>query len=152
MANTNLAQTIKQQIMVRLLALKTAGWINSVAELDENPNPFKTEASNGYPLAIVAMPRVKADFEDQANDMRVMTFDILFIVRPEDLANNSDGAEAIMDAILNEFANLTELTLSGAANAAVLPLNIDSQPVSTDGKTYLCFFAKLEARTLYQVS
>lgn len=149
MANTNLCQVIKQQIIVRLQALVTAGRINSIAELDDNSNPFTIEPSAGYPLAIVAMPRVSSDFEDNRSNLRTYIFDMLFIISPETLADRAEGVEVIMDAILNEFDST--FTLSGAAEAAMLPIEVQTAPVSTGDKTYLCFFATLKARALYQI-
>ena len=149
MSNTNLAQSIKQQILVRLQALKTAGQINSIAELDNNANPFKIEPSNGYPLAITAMPRTTSDFEDQATNIRTYRFDILIIIDPETLQNPTEGMEIIMDAILDQFD--TNFTLAGAAQAAMLPAEVESAPVSTGDKTYLCFFVTLKCRTLYSI-
>lgn len=149
MANTNLAQTIKQQILVQLQALKADGQIKSIAEIDNNADPFKIEPSNGYPLAIVAMPRVSADMEDNRNNLRTYRFDMLFVINPEDLRDTAEGAEIILDAILDKFDS--NFTLDGAADAAMLPIEVESAPVSTGDKTYLCFFATLKARTLYSI-
>src|SRR5690242_17346088 len=113
----NLAKPIKQQILVNLQALVNAGKINSVASLDRSPNPLDTAAANGYPLAIIHMPRVAADFEDQATNLRTYRFDVLFVVNPNELANPDTDVEDLVDAVLNQFD--TNFTLAGTANAAV---------------------------------
>jgi hypothetical protein len=147
---TNLAQNIKTQIVVQLQALKTAGDINSIAMLDNNANPFKVEASNGYPLAIVAMPKITGDYEDQANDLMVYDFSVMFIVSPEEMADQSTGVEVLIDHVLAQFNQLSSLTLGGAAQAGVLTVGLEGGPVATGDKTYLVFVATLRARTLFQ--
>ena len=78
MAITKLASPIKQQILVNLQALKAAGVLNSYYSIDQNPNPLTIEPTAGYPFAIVGMPRIASDFEDQASNRREYRFDILF--------------------------------------------------------------------------
>lgn len=151
MANTNLAQTIKQQILANLVALQTAGYINSIVEVDASKNPLETIAPQGYPLAICGMPRVTADFEDTVTNMRTYRFDIMFVFDPTALANPAaEQVEIAIDAVLDQFDN--HFTLSGAAIAASLPMTIQSAPVSTGDKTLLVFVATLEARTLYTIA
>lgn len=153
MANANLAQTIKQQILVRLQALKAAGAISSIAELEEQANPLKIEPDNGYPLAVCAMPEVTSDYADQANNLRVYVFNILVVMNPQTMtANAGEAVEVLMDKVLGQFDDLTNITLAGAAQAAVLPMEIQGFPVSTADKTWLCFVATIRARTLYQIS
>ena len=148
----NLGQKVKQQIMVCLQALVTAGAISSFYEIDQNPNALTMEPTNGYPFAIVVMSCITIDFEDQANDMRVYRWDIMFVVKEAALADQSEGAEVLIDQVLNEFDSLTNLTLGGAAPAGVLPAEVQRSPVSTGDKTYLCFLVTIRARTLFQTT
>src|SRR4051812_44547409 len=112
MANTNLAQTVKQQILVNLQALKTAGVIGTVVEIDASPNPLSITPREGYPMAVVAMPRVESEFEDNATNKRTYRFDILFVVDPAKLTNAGEDVEVLIDAVLNQFDE--NFTLSGA--------------------------------------
>jgi hypothetical protein len=144
----NLAKPIKEQILVNLKALVDAGAINSFYSLDKNPNPLTDIPTGGYPFAIVGMPRIVADFEDQATNMRTYRFDVLFVINPETLAHPDTDVEDLIDAVLNTFD--TNFTLSGNAVAAVLPAEVDGAPVSVGDKTLLCFVVALRARTLYQ--
>lgn len=145
----SLAAPIKQQILVNLQALKEAGRINSFVSLDKNPNPLTDEAASGYPFAIVGMPRIASDFEDQASNIRTYRFDILFVVNPETLANPDTDVEDLIDAALNQFDS--NFTLAGTAQAAVLPATVEGAPVSTGDRTLLCFVLTLQARTLYEI-
>jgi len=145
---TDIAKPIKQQILVNLQALVTAGNINSFYAIDQNPNPLTMQPTGGYPFAIVGMPRIASDFEDQATNMRTYRFDILFVLDPATLQNPDTDVEHLIDAVLNQFD--TNFTLAGTAVAAVLPAEIDGAPVSTGDKTMLCFVATLRVRTLYQ--
>lgn len=145
---TLLAKPIKQQLLVNLQALVTAGKINSFFGIDQNPNPLSMTPETGYPFAIVGMPRIASDFEDQATNLRTYRFDLLFVLNPETLTNPDTDVEDLIDAILDQFDS--NYTLAGTANAAVLPAKIESVPVSTGDKTLLCVVVTLEARTLYQ--
>jgi hypothetical protein len=146
--SSKLASPIKTQILVCLQALQTASNINSFLSLDKNPNPLTDTPPNGYPFAIVGMPRIAADFEDQANNLRTYRFDVLFVLDPATLANPDTDVEDLIDAVLNEFD--TNFTLAGSAVAAVLPIEIEAAPVSTGTKDLLVFVATIRARTLYQ--
>jgi hypothetical protein len=146
--STNLAKPIKQQILVNLQALVAAGAINSFVSLDKNPDPLVTAATAGYPFAIVGMPKIASDFEDQATNIRTYRFDILFVLNAGELVHPDTDLEDTMDAVLNQFD--TNFTLSGAAIAAVLPATVEGWPVSTGDKQLLCFVLTLMVRTLYQ--
>jgi hypothetical protein len=148
MAITKLATPIKAQILKNLQALVTAGAINSFYSLDANPNPLTVQPTGGYPFAIVGMPRVANDFEDQATNRREYRFDVLFVLNPAELAHPDTDVEDLIDAVLNQFD--TNFTLAGTAIDAVLPAQVEGWPVSTGDKSLLCIVVTLVARTLYQ--
>jgi hypothetical protein len=143
----DLAKPIKAQILVNLQALVTAGILNSYLSLDKNPNPLTDTPPSGYPFAIVGMPRISSDFEDQATNIRTYRYDILFVLDPNALDNPDTDVEHIIDSVLNQFD--TNFTLAGTAQAAVLPAKVEGAPVSTGDKTLLCFVVTLECRALY---
>jgi hypothetical protein len=145
--SSQLAKPIKQQILVNLQALVTAGVINSFYSLDKSPDPLTTDATAGYPFAIVGMPRIASDFEDQATNMRTYRFDILFVLDPTTLPHPDTDLEDAIDAVLNQFD--TNFTLAGTAIAAVLPATVEGWPVTAGDKMLLCFVVTLMARTLY---
>lgn len=150
MATTDqLAKPIKQQILVNLQALVAAGRINSFYAIDANPNPLTMEPTVGYPFAIVGMPRIASDFEDQATNLRNYRFDVLFVLDPGALAHPDTDVEDLIDAVLNQFDS--NLTLAGAAQAAMLPATIEGSPVSTGDKTLLVFVLTLHVRNLYSI-
>jgi hypothetical protein len=142
-----LSSPIKQQILVNLQALVDAGVLNSFVSLDANPNPLTMEPTGGYPFAIVGMPRVSADFEDQATNLRTYRFDVLFVLDPAALSNPDTDVEDLIDAALNQFDS--NFTLAGAADAAVLPAKVEGMPVATADKMLLCVVVILECRALY---
>jgi hypothetical protein len=146
--STKLASPIKQQILVNLQALVTAGVINSFYSLDKNPNPLTDVPTAGYPFAIVGMPKIASDFEDQATNLRQYRYDLLFVLNPTDLPHPDTDVEDLIDAVLNQFD--TNFTLAGSAIAAVLPAQVEGFPVSTGDKSLLCVVVTLIARTLYQ--
>jgi hypothetical protein len=145
---TYLAKPIKEQILVNLKALVANGVLNSYYSLDANPNPLAMDPTAGYPFAIVGMPRVASDFEDQANNRREYRFDILFVLDPTALAHPDTDVEDLIDAVLNQFD--TNFTLAGTAVDALLPATVEGWPVSTGTKDLLCLGVTLIARTIYQ--
>jgi hypothetical protein len=145
----SLAKPIKQQILANLQTLVANGNINSFYAIDANPNPLTIPPTAGYPFAIVGMPRITSDFEDQATNIRTYRFDVLFVLDPSTLVNPDTDVEDLIDAALNQFD--TNYSLAGTAVAAVLPASVQGTPVATGDKTLLCVVMTLEARTLYQV-
>src|SRR3954469_6978637 len=125
----DLAKPIKAQILANLQTLVTAGVLNSFVSLDKNPNPLTDTPPSGYPFAIVGMPRIGSDFEDQATNLRTYRYDVLFVLDPTALANPDTDVEDLIDAVLNQFDS--NYTLAGAAEAAVLPAKVESMPVAT---------------------
>ncbi len=147
---TTLAQAIKQQILVNLKTLQTNGVIQSFIALDRGKDPIGITPDNGYPFALVGMPQVKNDMEDNVTNIRSYRFDILFVVNYEGLADPTLTLEGMIDAVLNQFD--TNFTLSGAAVAAIVPpAQVQAFPISTPNQDLVCFVVTLEARTLYQI-
>jgi hypothetical protein len=146
---TKLVSPIKQQILANLKAMVDAGTLNSFLSLDKNPNPLTDAPPSGYPFAIVGMPRISSDFEDQATNIRTYRYDVLFVLDPAALANPDTDVEDLIDAALNQFD--TNYTLAGTADAAVLPAKVEASPVSTGSNDLLVFVLTLEARTLFTV-
>jgi len=142
-----LGQAIKQQIIINLQTLKTAGVISSILELDYGKDPLTIEPDAGYPFALVGMPVVTSDYNDQATNVRTYRFDTLIVTSYESLTDTSEGVEGILDAILNQFDN--NFTLAGAAVATVLPVEVLTMPVSTGTKSLVCFLVTIKAQTLF---
>jgi hypothetical protein len=146
----SLGQAIKKQIAAILDALKTQGYISSWVAQDQNPNAITQDPPSGYPFAIIGMPRIANDFEDQATNIRVYRYDILFVMSYEGLADVANSVEGVMDAALNLFD--TNFTLAGSAIAATVPpARIEPMPITIADKTYTTFIVSIEARTLYTV-
>lgn len=148
---TFLAKPIKQQILVVLQSLVNNGLLNSFYAIDANANPLTMDATASYPFAIVAMPPVQSDFEDQATNIRTYRFDIMFALNPATLKHPDTDVEDLIDAALNGFD--TAFSLNGAAVGAQVPPAqvIGAGPVATGDKSLLCFVVRIEARALYTI-
>ena len=143
-----LAQNIKTQIIVNLQALKANGVIQSFETLDKGKDPISMTPTDGYPFALVGMPRVSNDMEDNVTNLRTYRFDILFVVNYENMTDPSLTIEGIIDQILNQFD--TNFTLSGAAiGAQVPPAQVQAFPISTSAGDFVSILVTIEARTLY---
>ena len=147
--SVQIAKPMKQQILVNLQALVTAGVLNSYYAVDESSNPLTIQPQSGYPFAIVGMPRITSDFEDQASNLRIYRFDILFVLDPKVFVNSDTDLEDFTDAVLNQFD--TNFTLAGTADATVLPARLEGAPVSTADKQLLALVLTLEARATYTI-
>ena len=148
---TSLAKPIKTQILTVLQSLVSAGSLDSYVSLDKTPNPLEDAPPTGYPFAIVGMPPVSSEMEDQANNLRTYRYDIMFVLDPNALTNPDTDVEDLIDAALNAFD--TAFTLNGAAVGATVPPAqvVAGGPVSTTNKALCVFVIRLEARTLYQI-
>jgi hypothetical protein len=146
----SISQNIKKEIVLNLNALAQAGVINSVVELDTGKDPLTIDPQAGYPFALVGMPVITADYEDSATNKRTYRFDVLIATSYEYLADQNEGVESILDAVLNQFDN--NFTLSGAAIATVLPVEVLTIPVSTAMKSLVCFMLTLKVQTLFQIT
>ena len=125
-----LAQAIKQQILVNLETLVTNGVIKGYLAVDRGKDPYSNPPTAGYPFALVGMPRVANEMEDQANNLRTYRFDILFVINYENMPDMTLTVEGMIDAVLNQFD--TNFTLEGAAVAAqVPPAQVNAFPIST---------------------
>jgi len=145
-----LSQAIKQPILVNLQVLVTNGVIKSFVAIDKGKDPIGTAPPNGYPFALVGMPRVANEFEDQATNLRSYRFDVLFVVNYENMADPTLYIEGMIDQILNQFD--TNFTLAGTAIAAqVPPAQIQTFPISTPNQDLVCLVVTLEARTIYTI-
>jgi hypothetical protein len=145
-----LSQLIKQQIIVNLQTLVTKGVIKGFIAVDHSKDPYSSPPTAGYPFALIGMPRVANDMEDQANNLRTYRFDILFVVNYENMPDMTLTVEGMIDKVLNQFD--TNFTLEGTAIAAqVPPAQVNAFPISTPTKDFLAFVVTLECRTIYQI-
>ncbi len=143
-----LAQLIKQQIIVNLETLVANGVINSFVGIDKGKDPISTTPPSGYPFALVGMPRVANDMEDNVTNIRTYRFDILFVVNYENIPDTTYAIEGMIDQVLNQFD--TNFSLEGSAIAAqVPPAQVQTFPVSTPTQDLACFVVTIEARALY---
>ena len=145
-----LAQNIKKEIVLNLQALVQAGMLNSVYEIDAIPDINQMEPTAGYPFAIVGMSSVKSDYEDQSTNKRTYRFDVLIIANYESLQDQAEGIEGLMDNILNQFDN--NFTLAGAADATILPTEIERVPVTTADKGKTAFLVTIQAQKLFLIT
>jgi len=144
----SIAQNIKREIVLNLNALVKAGVLNSVLEIDYGKDPLTIDAPNGYPFALVGMPVINSDYEDQATNRRTYRFDVLILASYQYLQDQNEGVEFIIDAVLNQFDN--NFTLAGAAVASVLPVEILTVPVSTADKSLVALVCTIKAQALFE--
>ncbi|AVT83667.1 hypothetical protein RPYSC3_48070 [Rhodopseudomonas palustris] len=134
--------------METLRELQDEGIIRSFIGIDRGKDPLQAPPQ-GYPFAIVGMPKVGNKEEDSANNTRKYHWEILFVFSYENMPDPTLTIEGAMDAIINKFD--TNFTLSGEANAGVDPATIESFPVSTGSQELACLMLTLEASTTYQL-
>jgi hypothetical protein len=144
----SIAQNIKKEIVLNLQALVQNGVINSVYEIDYGKDPLTIEPDAGYPFALVGMPVITSEYEDQATNRRTYRFDVLIASSYQYLQDQNEGIESIIDSVLNQFDN--NFTLAGAAIASVLPVEVLAIPVASGPKSLVCFILTIRAQALFQ--
>lgn len=132
-------KTIKDFIKAQLDILVTGGTLGSASELDLRKNPLDEDIP-GFPAAYIMPPATESVAVDNRTLLRTYTFDILIIVKSENLTSSSD-VENLLEVLLNTFDNLP--TLSGAADGAVDPATSTPEPVQTKNGDMIVFFLKL---------
>jgi hypothetical protein len=143
-----LSQNIKQQIIVNLETLVTNGVIKGFLTVDRGKDAYANPPTAGYPFALIGMPRVSNDMEDNVSNQRTYRFDILFVINYENMPDMTYTVEGMIDAVLNQFD--TNFTLEGTAIAAqVPPAQVLAFPISTTDQSFLAFVVTIEARTIY---
>jgi hypothetical protein len=141
-------QLIKQQIIVNLETLVANGVIKGFLAVDRGKDAYANPPTAGYPFALIGMPRVANDMEDNVSNQRTYRFDILFVVNYENMPDMTYTVEGMIDAVLNQFD--TNFTLEGTAIAAqVPPAQVLAFPISTTDQSFLAFIVTIEAGTIY---
>jgi hypothetical protein len=137
---------IKQQIMVNLNALVTAGTLGSVLERDINVNPLDDPTfAPSYPCAILGTSSMQSVWEYQQNNKRTYRFDILVIQQSANLTTMGD-MEDLRDAIATQFDN--NVTLNGQAQLGVAAIMSERMTLGQKGKNFEMFYVTLRATTL----
>lgn len=141
-------QLIKQQIIVNLETLVTNGIIKGFFAVDRGKDAYANPPTAGYPFALIGMPRVANDMEDNVSNKRTYRFDIFFVINYENMPDMTYTVEGMIDALLNQFD--TNFTLAGTAIAAqVPPAQVLAFPISTTDQSFLAFVVTIEAGTIY---
>jgi len=133
--------TVKSAVKTKLDTLVTDGVIANAVISDTKLDPLSMEVGH-YPVGIVMPPAVESEVLDNVNITRTYVFDLVFIFNAEDL-DSTNELEGKIENILNAFDN--DPTMSGAANAGVLPVTSAPEPFQHGGKDMVMLVVNLRA-------
>jgi len=145
---SSLQNSIKIAIATQLQALVTAGSLGAFIEEDLSKNVLDLDFP-GFPCAVLGMASVGSQYEYQQANLRTYTFDILVVVKGENVTTATD-VEDTADAILNQFDN--NFTLGGVAQIGIEATTTPTAPVSSQGKTYIVFNVTIKAKALQSLT
>lgn len=133
-------KTIKDGIKTQLDALVTATTLGYASEADLRKNVLDNTIP-AFPAAFLMPPATESEVIDNRTVMRTYTFDILIVMKADNLVSNAD-VENLLEVLLDRFDNLP--TLSGAADGAVLPATSTPVPIQSLNVNYIAFTLTLK--------
>lgn len=149
--STKIASKIKARILADLQTLidSDPAILKAVVSEDLSKDPLQGDYP-GFPVAVLGMSSIDAQYEENTMNARVYTFPILFMQKVDNLDPNEDSAmEDLRDEVLNKFD--TDYTLGGTAeggcDASVSPV----ATMSDADKTYLIFIVTIKAKAIYTI-
>lgn len=141
---TAIATTVKNAVKTKLDALKTAGTLKTVVVDDFKTDAISEKDIPAFPAAVLSSPACDGETEDNRDNTRIYTFEIMIVQKGENISSAND-IEELAEAILDSFDN--DPTLGGAAQGGVAPA-ASSTPVTNGEKNYIAFTVTLKIKSL----
>lgn len=132
---------LKEKIKQQLDILVTAGKLQGCAIVDMRKDPLAGDIPPS-PYAFLMPPSTESSVVDNRTLLRTYRFDILVMVKGENI-NTATYIEELIEAILNQFDN--NPTLDGEADGAVEPASSTPEPINHKNGEYTLFFVTLRA-------
>lgn len=142
------AKTVKAQIKIRLDALVTAGTLAQAIEDNFHGDPLARDVK--YPVAILSPPAIESELFDNRTHIRTYTFDILIVQKGENIKGVVGSIEDLAEAIIDDFDN--QPTLSGTAEATVVPVTSTPRQVTHGNKELVVFTIQLRAQSKHTLT
>jgi hypothetical protein len=145
--NLTYSQKIKAAILEDLMSLVPDTLGDAFADDLSKVSPLDRDWK-GFPSAVVLPPTVEnSEYYDTATNLRVYTFWIAVVTKPELAQKDPTHLEGLMDAVMNVFDQ--DVTLQGSSVGGVEPAVIQAPgPVNSSGVTYVLFYVTLRAKQL----
>jgi hypothetical protein len=147
MSTLTYSQKIKAAILNDLQSLVPATLGDAFADDLSKVSPLDRDWK-AFPSAVVLPPTVEnSEYYDTATNLRVYTFWVAIVTKPEFVEKDPTLLEGLMDAVMNAFDQ--DVTLQGSSVGGVEPAVIQAPgPVSSSGVTYVLFYITLRAKQL----
>jgi hypothetical protein len=140
--------TIKQNIKTLFDELVTADVLASCSVSDLKTDPLNADL-NSFPHAFIMPPSVESEVNDNRNNIRTYTFDVLVIFNAENITG-SDTVETTTESILSKFDN--NPTMLGAALGGVLPVSSAPAPYQSNAKDMILVVVRIQAKELVSLT
>ena len=112
----------------------------TITEIKKSPLAAETSA---YPWAYLMPPSVESETLDNRSITRTYTFDIMVLVRGEDLPD-TPYMEELAEAIMNKYDN--DPTLGGTARGGLLPVSSSPTPYQHNGQDLMMIIITIQAK------
>ena len=135
---------LKAQIKSVLDGLKDDDILAEVIEDDYKLGIFERDFA-AYPAAILTVPSIGNDYLTNTQNIRQYTFQVVVIMKAEDIQSASD-VEELAENIINRFDN--NITLGNTADGGVEPSTSAPEAATSRGKTYIAFAVNIKAKVV----
>lgn len=122
--------------------LQRAGTLGEVLVREVDESIFDLDLGK-FPVAVLPPPYIFSEIETNVDNVRTYNFEILVILKAEDLSPENPITE-IMETLIDTFDNLP--SLNGVAEGGLEPATSPTSSVTSRGKHYTVFRVILKAR------
>ena len=145
-----LAADTKAAIKTVLDGIVTDGDLAEVVETEYNKDFWEQDFKN-YPVALLSPPSIPAAelFTNNSNE-RIYEYEIVVVMKGEDVAKDSTDVEDLMDAIMDKFDN--NFDLGGVACGGIQPTTVAPAPITWQDKSFIIFSIFIRAKVIKSLS
>jgi hypothetical protein len=108
-----------------------------------------------WPVAILGMGSAESAYEQNRENTRTYTFNILVLQKVDNLSQNATDVEDLKDAMLLEFDNDPTLignNGSSTANGGMMATSSPTVSHSSPDKTYVVFLVTIKAKAVIELT
>lgn len=136
---------IKEQIRLELEKLERAEVLRAVV-VDDFKKGILDRDYPAFPVAILQTAAIDNDAITQSQNFRVYTFDVVVLLKGEDV-QDATTVEELRAAIMDHFD--AKVTLNNVADGGVMPTSSPIEPIPlVGGKSYITFTVSIQARAI----
>lgn len=140
--------TIRTKIKEKLDTLVTSSDLGCVVNQSFKHHPLADPNVSRFPAAVIQPPTLESEINDTASNNRTYTFDIVVIMKGDDISSVSD-VENLIETICDAFDD--DFTLGGTVTGGLEPATSPVVQDEYNGKQIVMFSIILKAKTCYNL-